>query len=70
MEDPKLATLDRVVVVVDLDRPRPDTVVETLEAIKLFLSVKTNQTGIRAVESAVAGMDVHVDVVDVRDSFE
>ncbi len=41
MESEDLAPLKRVVVLVDdLDRSLPDTVVETLEAIKLFLSVK------------------------------
>src|SRR5258708_26018051 len=41
MESEELKPLERVVVLVDdLDRSLPDTVVETLEAIKLFLSVK------------------------------
>lgn len=40
MDDKRLASIKRVVVLVDdLDRALPDTVVETLEAIKLFLSV-------------------------------
>ena len=41
MEADELKPLERVVVLVDdLDRSLPDTVVEMLEAIKLFLSVK------------------------------
>ena len=41
MADDRLTTLERVIVLVDdLDRSLPDTVVETLEAIKLFLSVE------------------------------
>lgn len=41
MADKRLTELNRVVVLVDdLDRSLPDTVVETLEAIKLFLSVE------------------------------
>lgn len=55
MKDPKLAPLDRVVVLVDdLDRSLPDTVVETLEAIKLFLSVKRMAFVIAADEDNVA----------------
>lgn len=55
MQDPKLAPLDRVVVLVDdLDRSLPDTVVETLEAIKLFLSVKRMAFVIAADEDNVA----------------
>lgn len=55
MLDPKLAPLDRVVVLVDdLDRSLPDTVVETLEAIKLFLSVKRMAFVIAADEDNVA----------------
>ncbi len=41
MADERLTQLNRVIVLVDdLDRSLPDTVVETLEAIKLFLSVE------------------------------
>ncbi|MDF1597078.1 MAG: P-loop NTPase fold protein [Acidimicrobiia bacterium] len=55
MQDPKLAPLERVVVLVDdLDRSLPDTVVETLEAIKLFLSVKRMAFVIAADEDNVA----------------
>lgn len=55
MEDPKLGPLDRVVVLVDdLDRSLPDTVVETLEVIKLFLSVKRMAFVIAADEDNVA----------------
>ncbi len=55
MQDPKLAPLDRVVVLVDdLDRSLPDTVVETLEAIKLFLSVKRMAFVVAADEDNVA----------------
>lgn len=55
MQEPKLAPLDRVVVLVDdLDRSLPDTVVETLEAIKLFLSVKRMAFVIAADEDNVA----------------
>lgn len=55
MESDDLAPLKRVVVVVDdLDRSLPDTVVETLEAIKLFLSVKKMAFVIAADEDNVA----------------
>lgn len=55
MKDPNLKPLDRVVVLVDdLDRSLPDTVVETLEAIKLFLSVKHMAFVIAADEDNVA----------------
>jgi hypothetical protein len=55
MQDPKLAPLDRVIVLVDdLDRSLPDTVVETLEAIKLFLSVQRMAFVIAADEDNVA----------------
>jgi predicted KAP-like P-loop ATPase len=55
MQDRKLAPLDRVVVLVDdLDRSLPDTVVESLEAIKLFLSVKRMAFVIAADEDNVA----------------
>lgn len=55
MQDPKIESLDRVVVLVDdLDRSLPDTVVETLEAIKLFLSVKRMAFVIAADEDNVA----------------
>lgn len=50
-----LRPLERVVVLVDdLDRSLPDTVVETLEAIKLFLSVKKMAFVIAADEENVA----------------
>jgi hypothetical protein len=50
-----LKPLERVVVLVDdLDRSLPDTVVETLEAIKLFLSVKKMAFVIAADEENVA----------------
>lgn len=50
-----LAPLERVVVLVDdLDRSLPDTVVETLEAIKLFLSVKKMAFVVAADEANVA----------------
>jgi predicted KAP-like P-loop ATPase len=55
MDSEKLAPLERVVVLVDdLDRSLPDTVVETLEAIKLFLSVKKMAFVIAADEDNVA----------------
>lgn len=55
MESEDLAPLKRVVVLVDdLDRSLPDTVVETLEAIKLFLSVKKMAFVIAADEDNVA----------------
>jgi hypothetical protein len=55
MADPEMAPLDRVVVLVDdLDRSLPDTVVEALEAIKLFLSVKGMAFVIAADEDNVA----------------
>lgn len=55
MESDDLAPLKRVVVLVDdLDRSLPDTVVETLEAIKLFLSVKKMAFVIAADEDNVA----------------
>jgi hypothetical protein len=48
-------TLRRVIVLVDdLDRSLPDTVVETLEAIKLFLSVKKMAFVVAADEENVA----------------
>jgi hypothetical protein len=51
----ELAHIERVVVLVDdLDRSLPDTVVETLEAIKLFLSVKKMAFVIAADEDNVA----------------
>jgi hypothetical protein len=50
-----LKPLQRVIVLVDdLDRSLPDTVVETLEAIKLFLSVKKMAFVIAADEENVA----------------
>lgn len=53
--DPALAHLSRVVVLVDdLDRCLPDTVVETLEAIRLFLSAKGMSFVIAADEDRVA----------------
>lgn len=55
MASEDLAPLKRVVVLVDdLDRSLPDTVVETLEAIKLFLSVKKMAFVIAADEENVA----------------
>ena len=55
MESEDLKPLERVVVLVDdLDRSLPDTVVETLEAIKLFLSVKKMAFVIAADEENVA----------------
>ena len=55
MESEDLKQLERVVVLVDdLDRSLPDTVVETLEAIKLFLSVKKMAFVIAADEENVA----------------
>ncbi|WP_051558308.1 KAP family P-loop NTPase fold protein [Mycolicibacterium austroafricanum] len=55
MADPEMAPLDRVVVLVDdLDRSLPDTVVEALEAIKLFLSVNGMAFVIAADEDNVA----------------
>lgn len=51
----ELSRITRVVVLVDdLDRSLPDTVVETLEAIKLFLSVKKMAFVIAADEDNVA----------------
>jgi KAP family P-loop domain len=55
MGSDELKPLTRVVVLVDdLDRSLPDTVVETLEAIKLFLSVKKMAFVIAADEENVA----------------
>jgi hypothetical protein len=55
MDSDDLRPLERVVVLVDdLDRSLPDTVVETLEAIKLFLSVKKMAFVIAADEENVA----------------
>ena len=55
MNSEDLKPLERVVVLVDdLDRSLPDTVVETLEAIKLFLSVKKMAFVIAADEENVA----------------
>ena len=55
MESKDLKALERVVVLVDdLDRSLPDTVVEILEAIKLFLSVKKMAFVIAADEENVA----------------
>lgn len=55
LADPALAHLSRVVVLVDdLDRCLPDTVVETLEAIRLFLSAKGMSFVIAADEDRVA----------------
>jgi hypothetical protein len=55
MESDELKPLERVVVLVDdLARSLPDTVVETLEAIKLFLSVKKMAFVIAADEENVA----------------
>jgi hypothetical protein len=51
----ELSSIKRVIVLVDdLDRSLPDTVVETLEAIKLFLSVKKMAFVIAADEDNVA----------------
>lgn len=53
--DPALQHISRVVVLVDdLDRCLPDTVVETLEAIRLFLSAKGMSFVIAADEDRVA----------------
>ncbi len=55
LADPALAHLSRVVVLVDdLDRCLPDTVVETLEAIRLFLSAEGMSFVIAADEDRVA----------------
>ena len=55
LADPALQHLARVVVLVDdLDRCLPDTVVETLEAIRLFLSAKGMSFIIAADEDRVA----------------
>jgi hypothetical protein len=55
LADPALEHLSRVVVLVDdLDRCLPDTVVETLEAIRLFLSVEGMSFIIAADEDRVA----------------
>lgn len=55
LADPGLAHVTRVVVLVDdLDRCLPDTVVETLEAIRLFLSAKGMSFVIAADEDRVA----------------
>lgn len=55
LNDPALDHLSRVVVLVDdLDRCLPDTVVETLEAIRLFLSAKGMSFVIAADEDRVA----------------
>ena len=55
LADPALQHLSRVVVLVDdLDRCLPDTVVETLEAIRLFLSAKGMSFIIAADEDRVA----------------
>lgn len=55
LADPALAHISRVVVLVDdLDRCLPDTVVETLEAIRLFLSAKGMSFVIAADEDRVA----------------
>lgn len=55
LADPALAHLSRVVVLVDdLDRCLPDTVVETLEAIRLFLAAKGMSFVIAADEDRVA----------------
>lgn len=55
LADPALAHIARVVVLVDdLDRCLPDTVVETLEAIRLFLSAKGMSFIIAADEDRVA----------------
>ncbi|GAA1914739.1 KAP family P-loop domain protein [Microbacterium aoyamense] len=55
LADPALKHISRVVVLVDdLDRCLPDTVVETLEAIRLFLSSKGMSFVIAADEERVA----------------
>lgn len=55
LADPALAHVSRVVVLVDdLDRCLPDTVVETLEAIRLFLSAEGMSFVIAADEDRVA----------------
>lgn len=55
LAEPALAHLSRVVVLVDdLDRCLPDTVVETLEAIRLFLSAEGMSFVIAADEDRVA----------------
>lgn len=55
LADPALAHLSRVVVLVDdLDRCLPDTVVETLEAIRLFLSAEGMSFVLAADEDRVA----------------
>lgn len=55
LDDPALQHISRVVVLVDdLDRCLPDTVVETLEAIRLFLSAKGMSFVIAADEDRVA----------------
>lgn len=55
LADPALAHLSRVVVLVDdLDRCLPDTVIESLEAIRLFLSAKGMSFVIAADEDRVA----------------
>ncbi|MCJ1712504.1 KAP family NTPase [Clavibacter michiganensis subsp. phaseoli] len=55
LADPALDHVSRVVVLVDdLDRCLPDTVVETLEAIRLFLSAKGMSFVIAADEERVA----------------
>lgn len=55
LDDPALQHISRVVVLVDdLDRCLPDTVVDTLEAIRLFLSTKGMSFVIAADEDRVA----------------
>ncbi|MDR6910645.1 hypothetical protein J2W54_002370 [Rhodococcus fascians] len=55
LRDPALAHVSRIVVLVDdLDRCLPDTVVESLEAIRLFLSAKGMSFVIAADEDRVA----------------
>lgn len=55
VSDEELSNVERVVVLVDdLDRALPDTVVESLEAIKLFLSVEKMAFVIAADERNVA----------------
>lgn len=55
LADPVLKHISRVVVLVDdLDRCLPDTVVDTLEAIRLFLSAKGMSFVIAADEDRVA----------------
>ncbi|UOQ89477.1 KAP family NTPase [Agromyces endophyticus] len=55
LKDPALSHIARVVVLVDdLDRCLPETVVETLEAIRLFLSVEGMSFVIAADEDRVA----------------